>query len=71
MSIGYACLALGVPESNMKNCITKNADEGTTPSLIGGDPDALERLVSYNVRNGIGMFRISPDLIPFGSSLAE
>ncbi|MEA4977750.1 MAG: UV DNA damage repair endonuclease UvsE [Methanomassiliicoccaceae archaeon] len=71
MSIGYACLALGVPGSGMKNCIMKNANEELLLSLIGSNLDALERLITYNARNGIGMFRISSDLIPFGSSLAE
>jgi UV DNA damage endonuclease len=40
-------------------------------SLIGSNLDALERLITYNARNGIRMFRISSDLIPFGLSLAE
>ncbi len=71
MSIGYACLALGVPGSGMKNCIMKNANEELLLSLIGSNLDALERLITYNARNGIRMFRISSDLIPFGSSLAE
>jgi len=40
-------------------------------SLIGSNLDALERLITYNARNDIRMFRISSDLIPFGLSLAE
>lgn len=71
MSIGYACLALGVPGSSMKSCIMKNADDDLLLSLIGSNLDALGRLISYNAKNGIRMFRISSDLIPFGSSLAE
>jgi UV DNA damage endonuclease len=30
--------------------------------------DSLEAIIDYNIRNGIRLFRISSDLIPFGSS---
>lgn len=71
MSIGYACLAIGVPGSNMKNCTLKNATEERLLSLIKHNLDSLEILIDYNIQNGIRLFRISSDLIPFGSSLAQ
>lgn len=70
MSIGYACLAVAVPGSEFKNCILKNATKDNLLSLIGHNLDALEKLIDYNVQNGISLFRISSDLIPFGSSIA-
>lgn len=70
MNIGYACLALAVPGSGIKSCILKNADPKRLLSLIGHNLNALETLIDYNIRNGIRLFRISSDLIPFGSSLA-
>ena len=70
MSIGYACLAIGVPGSGMKNCLLKNATEENLMSLIGQNLEALNVLIDYNVRQGIRLFRISSDLIPFGSSVA-
>ncbi|HBG01906.1 MAG TPA: UV DNA damage repair endonuclease UvsE [Firmicutes bacterium] len=70
MNIGYACLALGVPGSEMKSCTRKNATEERLLSLIGHNLDALNTMIEYNIRNGIRLFRISSDLVPFGSSLA-
>lgn len=68
MRIGYACIALAVPESAQKTCTLKNATEERLLWLIGHNLDALERLIDYNIHNGIRLFRISSDLIPFGSS---
>lgn len=70
MSIGYACLAVAVPGSELKNCILKNATKDHLLSLISYNLNALEKLIDYNVQNGILLFRISSDLIPFGSSIA-
>lgn len=71
MRIGYACLALGLPGSEMKNCRLQNADRDRLLALIGHNLTALERLIDYNITQGVQLFRISSDLIPFGSSVAE
>ena len=68
MSIGYACQALGVPGAVMRSCLQKNANEDRLTALIGENLGTLERLIDYNIANGIKLFRISSDLIPFGSS---
>jgi len=70
MSIGYACLAIAVPDSGMKSCILRNATEHRILSICEHNLCSLENLIDYNVRNGIDLFRISSDVIPFGSSLA-
>ncbi|NLV35595.1 MAG: UV DNA damage repair endonuclease UvsE [Clostridiaceae bacterium] len=71
MRIGYACLALGLPGSEMKNCILKNASEERLQALIGHNLSSLDKMIDYNIQHGIRLFRISSDLIPFGSSLAK
>lgn len=71
MSIGYACLAIAVLGSEMKTCIQANATEKNLLSLIEHNLHALETLVDYNQANDIRLFRISSDLIPFGSSVAK
>jgi UV DNA damage endonuclease len=68
MRIGYACLALGVPGSDLKTCVLRNVDEPRLMELIAHNLKALERMVDYNLENGIRLYRISSDLIPFGSS---
>lgn len=70
MSIGYACIAVAVHGSEMKSCTLKNANEERLLSLIRHNLSALETVIDYNVLNGIKLFRISSDLIPFGSSVA-
>lgn len=70
MQIGYACLAIAVPESGIKSCTLKNATEERLLSLIEQNLDSLEKIIDYNIHNGILLFRISSDLIPFGSCMA-
>jgi len=68
INIGYACLALGVPNSGIKSCIMKNATDEKLKELISHNLASLENLVDYNIHNNIRMFRISSDIIPFASS---
>ena len=68
MNIGYACLALGVPGTGLQKCLLRNATEQRLRELIAANLDALERMVDYNSKNGIRLYRISSDIIPFASS---
>lgn len=68
MRIGYACLALGVPGSELRSCALKNADGPRLAALIARNLSALSRMVDYNLENGIRLYRISSGMIPFGSS---
>lgn len=68
MRIGYACLTLGVRDTNFKTCILKNATKDNLLKIIDHNLDTLERIIDYNIENNIKLFRISSDIIPFGSS---
>lgn len=68
MRIGYACLALGVLNTNFKSCIQRNANEKNLLTLISHNLNSLENIIDYNIKNNILLFRISSDIIPFGSS---
>ena len=68
MSIGYACLTLGVPNTQFKTCVLKNATEEKLQELIDLNLASLEKIIDYNIENDIKLFRITSDLIPFGSS---
>lgn len=68
MRIGYACLTLGIPETNFRNCTLKNANGNNLLSIIEHNLNSLENIIDYNIQNNIRLFRISSDLIPFGSS---
>lgn len=67
-NIGYASLALGIPGTKMSSTIQKNASSERLLSIIEANLNALDKIIDYNVTNGIRLFRISSDLIPFGSS---
>lgn len=67
MRIGYACKTEGVEGTAIRSCILKNASEERLHELITINLDALWNILRYNQQNGILMFRISSDIIPFGS----
>lgn len=68
MSIGYACLTIGIQNTNLKSSIAKNINEEKLLDLISHNLNSLENIIDYNIENEINLFRISSDLIPFGSS---
>ena len=68
MSIGYACLNIGTPHTNIRGLMQKNATPEKLTEVTAHNLAALERMIDYNRKNGIKLFRISSDLIPFGSS---
>ena len=67
MNIGYACLTVGVLDTKLKTCSLKNASNEHLISLIQSNLNALDNMLSYNIKNGIKLLRISSDIIPFGS----
>jgi len=68
VNIGYACLTVGVLNTQQKSCIMKNASDERLLHLISYNLNSLENIIDYNIANSIKLFRISSDLIPFGSS---
>lgn len=67
MNLGYACLALGVPDTKMRICRINNATLEYLQTLTEQNLNALEAMVRYNAENDIRLYRISSDLVPFGS----
>lgn len=68
MRIGYACLTRGIPYTDIKGTVQKNATEARLRELIAHNLASLDRMLDYNRDSGIHMLRISSDIIPFGSS---
>lgn len=68
MNIGYACLTVGVPDTDQKSCMLKNASKEKLLELISYNLNSLENIIDYNIKNKIKLFRISSDIIPFGSN---
>lgn len=67
MKIGYACLTVGVPGTQHRTCAMKSVTPNVLTGLIQSNLDALDHILDYNIRNGIKLFRISSDIITFGS----
>ncbi|MDY0288236.1 MAG: UV DNA damage repair endonuclease UvsE [Sphaerochaeta sp.] len=71
MGIGYACLAAGVPQTEMKSLTLASVSEKTLMDTCRTNIAHLKNLITYTKGQGIELFRISSDLIPFGSSVAN
>lgn len=67
MNIGYACLTVGVPGTKLRGCTIKNATPHLLSALIQSNLKALSNILDYDIKNGIKLFRISSDIIPFAS----
>lgn len=67
MSIGYACITIGVLHAGLARCTLKNASGENLRAITSTNLLALEAMIDYNIKNEIRLFRISSDLIPFGS----
>jgi UV DNA damage endonuclease len=67
LNIGYACIAVGVPGTQLRTCRLSNATNETLSLLAANNLAALETMLAYNIREGIHLFRISSDLIPLAS----
>lgn len=67
MKIGYACLVVGVPDTTMKTTRKNNATSKRLTELIEHNLNSMENMLDYSIENGIQMYRISSDIIPFGS----
>ncbi|MGJ4849178.1 UV DNA damage repair endonuclease UvsE [Bacillota bacterium Meth-B3] len=69
--VGYACLALAVPGTQMRSCRLRTLTQEKVSVITAENLSALERLIQYNIKSEIKVFRISSDLVPFGSSPAN
>ena len=68
MSIGYASKTLAVPGARMQSVVQRLATPDRLAQVIDGNLCALDAALDYQAKNGIRLFRISSDVIPFGSS---
>ncbi len=64
---GYAGMNTALQLSTNRTCRLQHITGERLRSLISENLQALERILSWNARHGIGMFRIGSGIIPFGS----
>lgn len=67
MKIGYACIPLCIGAKTTRTFLLKNFNKDIFLDVTKKNLDDLEKILLYNVKNNIKLFRISSDIIPFGS----
>ena len=65
--LGYACLSLSVEGSSPRGTILRNATPERLRALTAANLAGLQRVLEFNVAHGVRMFRLSSDIVPFGS----
>jgi UV DNA damage endonuclease len=68
--IGYACINTKLPSPN-RMCRLKNATPDKILELASANIQALQPILEWNIAHGIRLFRITSDVIPFGSHLVN
>jgi UV DNA damage endonuclease len=70
MRLGYACVNTGLPTAS-RTVRLANATPERLRALIAGNLDALEAILRWNAEHDVSVFRLTSDLIPFGSHPAN
>lgn len=65
--IGYACTPISIPYRTSRSFILKNFGEAVFKECVMGNLIDLMNILRWNIENNIYLFRISSDIIPFGS----
>ena len=68
MNVGFACLSIGVYHNDYKTIRKDNLTDSKLIEIIKYNLESLTHIIDYNIKNNLKLFRISSDLIPFGSS---
>jgi UV DNA damage endonuclease len=66
MRLGYACINTGLPTAS-RTVRLANASPERLRGLIAENLDALENILRWNAEHDVAVFRLTSDLIPFGS----
>lgn len=67
MKIGYACIPMSLDAKTTRSFVLKNFSFDRFYECVKCNLEDLNKILSYNIDNNIYMFRISSDIIPFGS----
>ena len=70
LRVGYACINTQLP-SSARTLRLANVTPERLRELIASNLDALEAILRWNEAHGIAVFRLTSNLIPFGSHAAN
>lgn len=65
--IGYACITMTAPFRTNRRFNLKNLNEKNFTRCVSDNLNDLQKILVHNLNNNIKLFRISSDIIPFGS----
>lgn len=65
--LGYVCLCLSIDGTSPRGARLRNANPDRLRELIAANLDGLETVIRFNAAHAVRLFRISSDVIPFGS----
>ena len=65
--LGYACVCLSLEDATLRGTILRNASPERLRALIAVNLVTLRRVLQFNLEHGVRLFRISSEVIPFGS----
>jgi UV DNA damage endonuclease len=68
MNIGYACLTVGVSDTQIRGCTIGNATNSKIAELTAQNLAAVDKMLDYNGRMGVRLFRMSSDIVPFAGN---
>lgn len=67
MKIGYACIPLTIPFRTNRRLLLKDFTYEKASEIIESNLSDLHKILEYNKKRDINLFRISSDIIPLGS----
>lgn len=65
--LGYVAIALSIDATTNRTCRLRNATPETLRRLIRSNLEGLRKVLQFNRRHGIYLYRISSQIIPFAS----
>jgi UV DNA damage endonuclease len=65
--IGYACINIGLDETTNHTFRLSNLSEEQAMITIARNLESLQKILSWNVSQGIKLFRVGSSIIPFAS----
>jgi UV DNA damage endonuclease len=65
--LGYVAIALSIEATTNRTCRLRNATPALLRKLIALNLEGLHAVLQFNVQNGILLYRISSQIIPFAS----
>ena len=68
MNVGYACQCFTQTIPSFRTCTKRFVSEEKLIDIIAHNLKVLDQILDYNHHHFIHLFRISSDLVPFGSS---